>query len=96
VHQAVSPSLGLYLRAGGLLPKGFLLPANLANVLVDLSENPPAGFEKGFFPALGFPDGLRGAKSPPDFFAKPPPGLPAPPDPPGDLRSENPREGFPA
>jgi hypothetical protein len=84
VHQADSPSLGLNLRAGGLFPNGFLLPANLANVLEGLPEKPPVGLPKGFFPP-GFPN----------FFAEPLLGLPVDPaGPPEDLRSENPRLGF--
>ena len=48
MHQACSSSLGLNLRAGGFLPKGFLLPANFANVLVGLPENGAPDLAKGF------------------------------------------------
>jgi hypothetical protein len=84
VHQADSPSLGLNLRAGGRFPNGFLLPANLANVLEGLPEKPLAGLPKGFLPP-GFPN----------FLVEPPLGLPVnPADPAEDFRPENSRLGF--
>src|SRR5690242_3777087 len=58
-HSADSPFSGLNLRAGGRLPKGFLLPLNLSKVLPGLSDLSPADLPKGFFPAkpppLDFP-----------------------------------------
>ena len=41
-HSAYSPSLGLNLRVGGRLPKGFLLPLNLSKVLAGLPVLPAA------------------------------------------------------
>ncbi len=65
-HRAYSPSLGLNLRAGGRLPKGFLLSLNLSKVPAGLPDLPAADLVKGFLPA-----------KPADFFAKVPVDFPA-------------------
>jgi hypothetical protein len=48
-HPAYSPSSRLNLRAGGRLPKGFLLPLNLSKVLAGLPVPPEEDLQYGFF-----------------------------------------------
>jgi len=63
----------LNLRAGGRLPKGFLLPLNLSKVLAGLPAPRDADLANGFLPAKVLVDFLNS----PDlaFAAKPPADL---------------------